>query len=212
MTRQTLHESTRDMEKLAAAYSEKLGLTDLRLVWNERRGYHLVLPIAQRAIVEQAGFIQIVTQAKKSVACSTEQLAQLAARAKEMIQQILISTEQQLASLLNDVRAGLHLLFRLGESVALVDVMTSFAVFVRSSGAAYARPKMADGGLLVLKQVRTAPHCLFCFRLTYRRMLATFAPRLNTSCCLPSAASRQHCPMYLHPTLAVSASDARALW
>ena len=36
-------------------YAEQFGLSDLKLVWTERRGYHLTLPVAQRETVERAG-------------------------------------------------------------------------------------------------------------------------------------------------------------
>ena len=45
-------------------------------MWTERRGYHLTLPVAQRETVERAGFVKIASQAKKTVACSTDQLVQ----------------------------------------------------------------------------------------------------------------------------------------
>ena len=154
VTRQTLHESIHDMEELAVHYADELGLTDLKLVWTERRGYHLTLPVGQKEIVQGAGFIQISSQSKKTVACSTEQLAQFSMRAKEMIQQILVSTEAQLEGLIGEIRHNLHVLFRLGESVALVDTMCAFASFVRTAGGPYVRPKMGEGCPLVLKQCR----------------------------------------------------------
>ena len=63
-------------------------MTDLKLVWSERRGYHLTLPIAHRELAEQAGFIKIASQAKKTVACSTEQIVQLSTRAKVQVRLI----------------------------------------------------------------------------------------------------------------------------
>ena len=62
------------MEALVASYAEGLNLTDLKLAYTDRRGYHLTLPAAQRAVVEESGFIRIASQAKRTVACSTEQL------------------------------------------------------------------------------------------------------------------------------------------
>lgn len=59
----------------------------------------------------------------------------------------------QLSTLLGELRANLHLVFRVGESVALVDTMLAFATFVRSSGG-YCRPKIAESAPLVLKRCR----------------------------------------------------------
>ena len=121
VTRQTLGESTRDMERLVARYAEEYGLNELHLVYTDRRGYHLTLPASQRKVrrpsesacsqsashdgvmdrqvVEANGFIRIASNAKKTVACSTEQLAQLNLRCKDMIAQILMSTEAEVNKL-----------------------------------------------------------------------------------------------------------------
>ena len=39
---------------------------------------------------------------------------QLSARAQEMIQQILLSTEARISALLGEIRSSLHIVFRLG--------------------------------------------------------------------------------------------------
>ena len=82
-----------------------------------RRGYHLTLPASQREIVERNGFIRIASHAKRTVACSTEQLAQLNNRCKEMIGQILMSTERELTKLQDSIRQRLHVIFAVGESI-----------------------------------------------------------------------------------------------
>ena len=154
VTRTTLIESAADMENIIAAYSDTYGITDIRLVYSDRRGYHLKLPASQRHIAEANGFIRIASQAKKTVACTTEQLGQLNLRCKDMIGQILISTEAELTKLQEAIRSRLHVIFSVGESVALLDMLGSFATFVSASGAPYARPCMGDGAILVLKQCR----------------------------------------------------------
>ena len=71
-----LESAHHDALPLPHRYAEQFGLSDLKLVWTERRGYHLTLPVAQRETVERAGFVKIASQAKKTVACSTDQLVQ----------------------------------------------------------------------------------------------------------------------------------------
>ena len=118
VTRQTLGDSNNDMDRLVAGYVDTHALTDLKLVYTDRRGYHLTLPASQRDVVEKNDlFIRIASQAKKTVACSTEQLVQLNNRCKEMISQILLSTEECLGKLQDAIRARLHLIFAVGESV-----------------------------------------------------------------------------------------------
>ena len=154
VTRTTLDESTMDMHRLVASYSESLGLTDLRLDYTDRRGYHFKLPASQKHIAEANGFIRIASQAKKTVACSTEQLAQLNSRCKDMISQILLSTEAELEKLQDEVRNRLHVIFSVGESIALADMLGSFATYIRQSGSAFARPLMGEGCGLTLKKGR----------------------------------------------------------
>ena len=154
-TRTRFKEALDDMEKLGGAYSEQLGITDMRVNYTDRRGYHFVLPAQHKALVERHGFIRCASQAKKTIACSTDQLAQLNSRCKDMIGQILLSTEQQLSRLQDKIRGNMHILFSIGESVALLDKLQSFAFHVLSTGGApFARPRMGDGGTLLLKQAR----------------------------------------------------------
>lgn len=130
-------------------------LKDMKLVYSERRGYHMTVPAADRDVITEAnGFIRITSQARRTVACSTDQMAQLSTRAVDMIGQILLATEAQLSKLREEITSQLHVLFRLGEAVALLDTLASFATFAHQSGASYVRPKMAVGGPLALKQSR----------------------------------------------------------
>jgi DNA mismatch repair ATPase MutS len=71
-----------------------------------------------------------------------------------MMQSILANTEVQLQNLKTQIRSRLHVLFRVGESIALVDTLAAFATHVRSVGTSYVRPKMGYGVPLVLKQCR----------------------------------------------------------
>lgn len=70
---------------------------NLSLNYNQRRGYHFVLPAAEREIAERSDFIQLQTHGKQRVSCSTEELAQLNMRCQDMISQILMTTEQAFA-------------------------------------------------------------------------------------------------------------------
>ena len=93
VSRQTLGELTRDMEALTEHYEQALQI-NLSLNYNQRRGYHFMLPMAERELAERGGFIQLHAHGKKSVSCSTEERAQLNMRCQDMISQILMTTEQ----------------------------------------------------------------------------------------------------------------------
>ena len=154
--RQTLGESTQEMEGLLATYQNELSMPDLKLAFNARRGYHFQLPAAQRELAEQNRFLQLQKASKRSLSCTSEALSQLNQRAREMIGQILLLTEQELAGLVETIQQHVHVLFQLSESVAFLDVMSSFATYVRLSGGTFARPVVSDGAntALVFKQAR----------------------------------------------------------
>ena len=154
--RQTLGESTQEMEGLLATYQSELSMPDLRLTFNSRRGYHFQLPAAQRELAEQNRFLQLQKASKKTLSCTSEALSQLNQRAREMIGQILLLTEQELAGLVETIQQHVHVLFQLSESVAFLDMMASFATYVRLSGGSFARPTVSDGAntALVFKQAR----------------------------------------------------------
>jgi DNA mismatch repair ATPase MutS len=156
LCRQTLGESTQEMERLLQGYHAALSLTELRLNYNGRRGYHFVLPASQRRLAEENGFIQMQTFSKKSISCTTESLSQLNLRCREMIGQILLTTEQEMAGLVEKIQQQVHVLFQVSESVALLDMMVAFGAHVKLAGGDWARPHM-DGtasASLVLKQAR----------------------------------------------------------
>ena len=157
LCRQTLGESTQEMERLLESYHAALSLTELRFNYNGRRGYHFVLPASQRRLAEENGFIQMqATSSKKSISCTTEPLSQLNLRCREMIGQILLTTEKEMAGLVEKIQQQVHVLFQVSESVALLDMMVAFGAHVKLAGGDWARPRM-DGtasASLVLKQAR----------------------------------------------------------
>ena len=156
LCRQTLGESTQEMERLLQGYHAALSLTELRLNYNGRRGYHFVLPASQRKLAEENGFIQMQAFSKKSISCTTESLSQLNLRCREMIGQILLTTEKEMAGLVEKIQQQVHVLFQVSESVALLDMMVAFGAHVKLAGGDWARPRM-DGtasASLVLKQAR----------------------------------------------------------
>ena len=69
-------------DRLVCYYRENLPLDDLKLNYSETRGYHLTVPAAARDFVKEKGFISLANNAKRTCACSTEQIHQLNTRAK----------------------------------------------------------------------------------------------------------------------------------
>lgn len=105
--------------------------------------------------ISSAGQITQLTS-KKTISCTSEPLSQLNTRCMETIGQILVGTEQELRALIQKIQEQVHILFQVCESVAFLDMMASFATFVRMSGDTFVRPRLDESpsASLVLKQAR----------------------------------------------------------
>lgn len=135
-------------------YRREGSMLQLKLNYSQRRGYHFTLPAADRHLAVEHKFIHIQQMSKKTVGCSTEKLSQINSRCRDVIQKILACTTKLIGELVEDLQKKLHVLFQLSESVALLDMLASFATYVRESGSAFVRPTIGESDELVLKASR----------------------------------------------------------
>jgi DNA mismatch repair protein MSH4 len=152
--RETLCDLTLQMEDVLEMYRRDGSLHQLKLNYSQRRGYHFTLPASDRHLAVEQKFIHIQQMSKKTVGCSTEKLSQINSRCRDVIQKILACTTKLIGELVEELQKKLHVLFQLSESVALLDMLASFATHVRESGSAFARPTIGESDELVLKASR----------------------------------------------------------
>ncbi|KAL6046684.1 MutS protein msh4 [Balamuthia mandrillaris] len=150
VARKTWTEATEDIHNIAKHYRDQLGLVALRLEYNARRGYYLSLPISSGK--PPSCFIQVSKKGKKWL-CSSKELISYNARLSESMNEILLMTDRIIEDLLNKIRKHIGCLFKVSESIALLDMLASFATYVSVSQTCV-RPEFTDSGPLAIKQGR----------------------------------------------------------
>ncbi|KAJ1417315.1 muts domain V-domain-containing protein, partial [Ochromonadaceae sp. CCMP2298] len=88
------------------------------------------------------------------ISCSTEEFNSLSDRANEAITQALSLTHELIQALLADLRTNIDCLFTLTDSVAMLDMLSSFADLVALSPHPFTRPVMTPEGPIVIKAGR----------------------------------------------------------
>lgn len=145
-------QSVEDIHQAARQYSNELGVT-VKALYGASRGYYLQLPNTVPSLPEI--FVQAVLN-KASISCTTEEVVCLSDRAKESIYTALCITNEVIQDLLGTVRVHMSDLFSLADSVALLDMLGSFADMVASSPLVFSRPRIkeADDGPLLIDRGR----------------------------------------------------------
>lgn len=155
LARKSFLQNVEDIYSLAEQYSRQFNITSVKVVYTASRGYHLSLPSPKSSGQGTAAtegeylppiFIQAVLS-KKTIACTTEEVSSLSTRAAEAIQQALILTHEVLQRLvMSDIRdqSKMEALYTLTDSIALVDMLTSFADLVALSAHVYNRPLVTN--------------------------------------------------------------------
>jgi DNA mismatch repair protein MSH4 len=141
-------QSVEDIHQAARQYSEQLGVP-VKALFGASRGYYLQLPNTVPSLPEK--FIQGVLN-RTSISCTTEEVLCLSDRAQESILAALTITNEVIQELLGSVRLHMGDLFSLTDSVALLDMLGSFADMVACSPLVFTRPHVKeaeDGPLLI---------------------------------------------------------------
>lgn len=82
------------------------------------------------------------------------ELSSLSDRANEAITQSLFLTHDIIQEQMEKIRANMESLFLLTDSIALLDMVISFADLVALSSSVYSRPVLKDDGPMLLKSAR----------------------------------------------------------
>jgi DNA mismatch repair protein MSH4 len=120
----------------------------VKLQFNQSRGYHISLsPLTFEDVPEI--FIQKVRSGKK-VLCSTDLLVSLEERRKEAFVEIMNLTGQIIQSMLSRIRSHMGWMYRLSESISMIDMLCSFAKYVTVSDTC-TRPIFGDTGPIAIR-------------------------------------------------------------
>ncbi|CAM6083505.1 unnamed protein product [Calypogeia fissa] len=156
VARTTFNNTSDAIHKLCSNYREELQLPKLRLLYSNRHGFYLSLPVhnLQNGPLPSV-FIKMVKRGN-TVHFSSDELNSLNSRNQEAAGECYTRTERCLEDLTNHVRKTMHLLSLLSESLSLLDMMVnSFANFLSTKEPnAYARPEFSENGPLVIEAGR----------------------------------------------------------
>jgi DNA mismatch repair protein MSH4 len=144
-----------DIHDKAGQYAEELN-AEVRVAFSSSRGYFLQVHLASdrdATAVLPRTFIQAV-QNRRVVSCTTNELLSLSSRALEAIETALRITNDLVQDLLTSIRGYSDILFVFVDSIALLDMLQSFAELVHSCPHVMTRPRLVQGGALVIKEGR----------------------------------------------------------
>jgi DNA mismatch repair protein MSH4 len=150
VARRQYTEIIEEMHEAVSKYKEKTGITSLKLQHNARRGYYLSFDVKTILSPDTRKlFIQINHQSKRTI-CSTEELNSINQKIKDVLDEIFLLTDTVVDDLLSTIRRSLNVLFKASESIALFDMLFSFATLVTISGD-YVRPEFTSDGPIAIK-------------------------------------------------------------
>lgn len=149
VARTTYKEATEDLYKHVEELNAELGLTaDLK--YDNRRRYWLKFRCCDfedgRIPASLINFIR----KKDYLECQTLQMVKLNQRITDSVDEVVMQSDKVVKHLLNSIRADIPQLFRVCESIALLDMLASFGQTVTTRD--YTRPQMKDA--LALKSAR----------------------------------------------------------
>lgn len=150
VARKTFLQSVEDIYKLAEKYAMELD-APVKVCFNSNRGYHIAVPSDLQSLPKE--YVQAVLN-KRTISCTTEELSSLSDRAAEAIDYALRLTHDLIQGLMEKVRESMDALFALTDTVALIDMLCSFADLVALSPLPFTRPLLKTDGPLVVHSGR----------------------------------------------------------
>ncbi|KAF0983986.1 hypothetical protein FDP41_007901 [Naegleria fowleri] len=129
------------------------GVSSLKLRYNVRRGYHFTYEDNVHLSHEAQKLLIQRLKKGKIVHCSTEELNSLNVRMKEILDEIYLMTEMVVSRLTEIIKTHISDLYKLGESIGLLDMLFSFATLVTLNNS-YIRPQFCTEGPTAIKQGR----------------------------------------------------------
>ena len=169
VAREQMRKNTEAIQKHVRDLREALGMPALRSQFNVKRGFYLAYPstqmgggagstpISHRDTPRTVGGSEAFIQVKRSgnmTTCTTEDLCELNNRDREVFNEIMIASARVLEGVIRKVRSHVGDLAHLMESVALVDMLASFAKLPLSGDGDWVRPSFTDDGALALQEAR----------------------------------------------------------
>ncbi|KAI8907003.1 muts-like protein 4, isoform CRA_a [Powellomyces hirtus] len=126
VARQTYKETTNDVYDLVTAYTEKYDIP-IKVNFNPVVGFYLTATREQLAMRElPLEFINVETK-KKLTTFTTLKLLSYNDRIQESLTEVYLMSDKIIEELIADIRKHAAILYKISESIALLDILVSFA-------------------------------------------------------------------------------------
>lgn len=89
---------------------------------------------------------------KGFIECQTLDLMKLNKRIEDSHQEVVLMSDKTIQALIDDIRGEIPVLFRVCESIAMLDMITAFAHLVTTAPEPYSKPEISD--YIALQQAR----------------------------------------------------------
>jgi DNA mismatch repair protein MSH4 len=89
---------------------------------------------------------------KGFIECQTLDLMKLNKRIEDSHQEVVLMSDKTIQALTDDIRGEIPVLFRVCESIAMLDMITAFAHIATTASVPYSKPEISD--CIVLQQLR----------------------------------------------------------
>ncbi|RUS27664.1 hypothetical protein BC938DRAFT_482923 [Jimgerdemannia flammicorona] len=142
VARQTYKETIDDIYELVGQYIESTGI-QIKLQFNPASGFHLTTSTDQLNDQSELPLIFInVVRKRKTLTFTTLELIQKNNKINESLTEVYLMSDKTIAELINDVRSAIGILYKTSESIAMLDMLTSFAHMCTIAN--YTRPEFTD--------------------------------------------------------------------
>eukprot|EP01119_Soliformovum_irregulare_P017774 TRINITY_DN5333_c0_g1_i3.p2 TRINITY_DN5333_c0_g1~~TRINITY_DN5333_c0_g1_i3.p2 ORF type:complete len:554 (-),score=161.96 TRINITY_DN5333_c0_g1_i3:2031-3692(-) len=151
VARKTYTETIEDMNLALNRYKQELDIASLKLQYHAKRGHFIVIDNPPPSLPPL--FIQVAKQGRK-VHCSTQEISSLSRRNDESLNEILLMTDRVLEELVHRIRSQVGAIYKMSDSIALLDMLLSLTTYVTLSKTGCVRPEFTEDGAMVIKQGR----------------------------------------------------------
>ncbi|VVA28993.1 Hypothetical predicted protein [Prunus dulcis] len=151
IARRSFCDTSEAIHNLANKYREDFKLPNLKLPFNNRRGFYFSIPYKDIQGKLPSQFIQVLKHGN-NLHCSTLELASLNVRNKSAAAECYIRTEVCLEELVDAIREDVSALTLLAEVLCLLDmIVNSFAHAISTKPVdRYTRPEFTDNGPMAI--------------------------------------------------------------
>lgn len=146
ITRNRYHSLIEELNNYISQLIQETGYGSLKLKNTTVRGYYLSMDEKP----ENDKFIQVSKKGKKYL-FTTNQIISFNIRINELIKEIYSLTEKNLLELLSKIHSKIGCLYKISESISLLDLLYSFTNLVSKD---YIKPEITKDGPIVIKQGR----------------------------------------------------------